>query len=91
MLTRPVTITGVRRIDSVPVRCVEVDDPSHLYLAGAKSATLSVLGVSLHGELTLLAAGTTAKGAHCVTGDRLNQIWVCDPDHGQLFLFKDEF
>ncbi|MHA3024820.1 replicative DNA helicase [Mycobacterium sp. BMJ-28] len=34
VLTRPVTITGVRRIDSVPVRCVEVDDPSHLYLAG---------------------------------------------------------
>ncbi len=27
-------ITGVRRIRSVPVRCVEVDNPAHLYLAG---------------------------------------------------------
>ncbi|WP_310707799.1 replicative DNA helicase [Nonomuraea sp. 3-1Str] len=26
-------ITAVRRIDSVPVRCVEVDNPDHLYLA----------------------------------------------------------
>ncbi len=34
VLTRPVTITDVRRVDSVPVRCVEVDNPAHLYLAG---------------------------------------------------------
>ncbi|CAM2846216.1 replicative DNA helicase [Prescottella defluvii] len=27
-------IVDVRRIDSVPVRCVEVDNPDHLYLAG---------------------------------------------------------
>ncbi|RJO77266.1 replicative DNA helicase [Nocardia panacis] len=27
-------IVEVRRIDSVPVRCVEVDNPDHLYLAG---------------------------------------------------------
>ncbi|HLS73475.1 MAG TPA: replicative DNA helicase [Actinomycetaceae bacterium] len=26
-------ITSVRRVDSVPVRCVEIDHPSHLYLA----------------------------------------------------------
>src|SRR5690606_11599807 len=26
-------ITGVRRIDPVPVRCVEIDHPEHLYLA----------------------------------------------------------
>ncbi|MBN9635557.1 MAG: AAA family ATPase, partial [Actinobacteria bacterium] len=34
VLTRPVAITDVRRVDSVPVRCVEVDNPAHLYLAG---------------------------------------------------------
>ncbi|MFD4367028.1 replicative DNA helicase [Rhodococcus sp. NPDC058521] len=28
-------IVDVRKIDSVPVRCVEVDNPAHLYLAGA--------------------------------------------------------
>ncbi|MGH3480919.1 MAG: replicative DNA helicase [Nocardioidaceae bacterium] len=27
-------ITDVRRVDSVPVRCVQVDNPDHLYLAG---------------------------------------------------------
>lgn len=34
VLTKPVTITDVRRVQSVPVRCVEVDNPAHLYLAG---------------------------------------------------------
>jgi len=34
VLTRPVTITDVRRVESVPVRCVEVDNIAHLYLAG---------------------------------------------------------
>ncbi|NLE78315.1 MAG: replicative DNA helicase [Rhodococcus sp.] len=28
-------IVDVRKVDSVPVRCVEVDNPAHLYLAGA--------------------------------------------------------
>jgi len=28
-------VTSVRRIESVPVRCVQVDHPHHLYLAGA--------------------------------------------------------
>ncbi|WP_194923083.1 replicative DNA helicase [Catenulispora pinisilvae] len=32
--TRQRYITAVRRIDSVPVRCVEVDNDDHLYLAG---------------------------------------------------------
>ncbi|MEZ0053765.1 replicative DNA helicase [Mycobacterium sp. MAA66] len=34
VLTRPVAIVDVRRVDSVPVRCVQVDNRSHLYLAG---------------------------------------------------------
>ena len=34
VLTRPVAIADVRRVDSVPVRCVEVDNKAHLYLAG---------------------------------------------------------
>ncbi len=27
-------VTGIRAVQSVPVRCIEVDSPSHLYLAG---------------------------------------------------------
>ncbi|WP_280826728.1 replicative DNA helicase [Mycobacterium sp. OTB74] len=34
VLTRPVAIVDVRRVESVPVRCVEVDNLAHLYLAG---------------------------------------------------------
>lgn len=34
LLTAAAQIAAVRRLPSVPVRCVEVDNPAHLYLAG---------------------------------------------------------
>ncbi|WP_396934142.1 DnaB-like helicase N-terminal domain-containing protein, partial [Mycolicibacterium sp.] len=34
LLTAVTQVAAVRRIPSVPVRCVEVDNPAHLYLAG---------------------------------------------------------
>lgn len=42
-------ITDVRRIESVPVRCVEVDNPAHLYLAGRSMIPThnSTLGVDI--------------------------------------------
>ncbi|MGW3549191.1 replicative DNA helicase [Janibacter hoylei] len=45
----PRVITDVRRIDSVPVRCVEVDNPSRLYLAGRSMIPThnSTLGVDI--------------------------------------------
>jgi DNA-binding beta-propeller fold protein YncE len=62
---------------------------SHLYITGSKSATLSVLGVSSTGELSLLGIGQAAKRSHCVVGDDNNNIWVCDPINGQLLRYKD--
>jgi replicative DNA helicase len=42
-------ITGVSRVESVPVRCVQVDNPSHLYLAGASMVPThnSTLGLDI--------------------------------------------
>ncbi len=34
LLSRPVYVAWVRRVSTVPVRCVQVDNESHLYLAG---------------------------------------------------------
>jgi hypothetical protein len=64
---------------------------SHLYITGSKSATLSVLGVSPQGKLSLLGTGPAAERSHCVAGDDQNNIWVCDPNHGQLLRYKDTF
>nr|WP_221935566.1 replicative DNA helicase [Janibacter cremeus] len=43
------TITDIRRIESVPVRCVEVDNSQHLYLAGRSMIPThnSTLGVDI--------------------------------------------
>jgi DNA-binding beta-propeller fold protein YncE len=64
---------------------------SHLYLSGAKSATLSVIAVSDQGQLSLLGEGDAVAGAHCATGDDQGNVWVCDPQHGRLLLYKDSF
>jgi replicative DNA helicase len=42
-------VTGVRRVDSVPVRCVQVDNDEHLYLAGQSMIPThnSTLGLDL--------------------------------------------
>ncbi|MCB7135794.1 replicative DNA helicase [Cellulosimicrobium marinum] len=42
-------VVDVRRVASVPVRCVEVDHPSHLYLAGTAMVPThnSVLGINV--------------------------------------------
>ena len=64
---------------------------NHMYITGSKTATLSVLGVSPKGELTLLGTGQAAIRSHCVTGDDQNNIWVCDPKKGQLLRYKDSF
>jgi len=61
----------------------------HLYLPGAKSETLAILGVSKAGKLSLLATVKTAPEAHCVVADDHHQAWVCDPGHGRLLLVDD--
>ena len=61
----------------------------HLYLPGAESATMAILGVSDAGELKLLRTVKTARGAHCAAADGSGGAWVCDPDHGRLLFIKD--
>ncbi len=62
---------------------------SHLYFTSSKNGTLSVLEVSVRGDLSLLAKTQADKRAHCVVSDDQNNIWVCDPPRGQLLRYKD--
>lgn len=64
---------------------------SHLYIPAADAATLSILGVSGTGKLSMLGKFKTAAHATCAAADDQDNIWVCDPDHGRLLLFKDPF
>lgn len=84
LLATAATGTGVDVIAYSPARM-------HLYVPGATSATLTVIGVSPAGELTNLAVLPTAKGAHCVTADDRDGIWVCRPEQGDLLFFSDDF
>ena len=62
---------------------------SHVYLTSSKNATLSILGVSAKGELSLLGKTQADIKSHCVVSDDQDNIWVCDPPRGQLLRYKD--
>jgi len=62
---------------------------SHVYFTSGKNATLSVIGVSAQGKLSLLGQASADKRSHCVVGDDQKNIWVCDPLKGQLLRYKD--
>jgi DNA-binding beta-propeller fold protein YncE len=63
---------------------------SHLYVPGAKSATLAVLGVSREGQLSMLGTLPTVAGAHCVAAAK-GSVFVCDTKKGRLLVFRDGY
>jgi len=62
---------------------------SHLYVPGAESANLTVVGVGARGKLDLLGTVPTAPDAHCVAADDDGAAYVCDPGKGRLLFFRD--
>lgn len=61
----------------------------HLYVPGARSATLTIFDVSDAGVLKPLAVYKTAKHAHCVTDDNAGHVFVCDPGAGDILKIND--
>ncbi|HEX7339520.1 MAG TPA: hypothetical protein VF271_06245 [Rhodanobacteraceae bacterium] len=62
----------------------------HLYVPGANSRTLTVFKVSAKGTLASLATYPTAAGAHCVTNDQSNHVFVCEPRTGAILELDDD-
>ncbi len=63
----------------------------HLYLPGQSSGTLAILAVSASGALSTVAVAQAATGAHCATADDRGNVWVCDPERGQVLVYHDAF
>ncbi|MEP7125148.1 MAG: hypothetical protein ABJE95_29730, partial [Byssovorax sp.] len=63
----------------------------HLYLPGATSKTMAILGVSAKGQLSLLGTVPTAPGAHCATTDTRGNVYVCAPESGKILTFHDAY
>lgn len=62
---------------------------AHLYLPGGESATMATIGISSDGKPSVLGTVSTASNSHCVTTDGRDQVYVCDPGHGRILVFKD--
>lgn len=61
----------------------------HLYVPGARAATLTIFDVSASGALEALAVYKTAERAHCVTDDNHGHVFVCDPRGGAILKIDD--
>ena len=62
---------------------------AHVYLPGTNSGTLAVVGISSNGVAKVIKTIGTVVGAHCATVDDRDQVYVCDPAHGKILVFKD--
>lgn len=62
----------------------------HIYAPGSQSATVAVISVSDKGELSLLRTVPGVERGHCVVADSSGNVYVCDPTHAGLLVFKDE-
>ena len=65
---------------------------NHLYVPGAGSADLSILGVSGGGQLSLLDQMKTGPGAHTAAFDpEGHAVYIGLPEHGQVLILEDTF
>lgn len=76
--------SGVDIIDYDPQR-------GHLYFAAGNSATLTILGVSSQGALTVLGTFPATRGTHQATTDGDGRVFVGDPSQGRLLVITDPF
>lgn len=93
-------ITDVRPMPSVPVRCIEVDSPSHMYLAGramvpTHNSTLAA-GIGLYlfdadGEFgaEVYTAATKRDQARIVHGEAVRMVRKSPPLRGRLTIRRD--
>lgn len=61
----------------------------HLYVPGARSATLTIFDAAPSGKLQPLSVYRTAEHAHCVTDDDDGHVFVCDPRAGAILTIDD--
>jgi hypothetical protein len=61
----------------------------HLYMPGESSATVAIVAVAPTGALSTFAVAQAASGSHCAAADDRGNVWVCDPERGQLLLYQD--
>jgi hypothetical protein len=50
---------------------------------------MATIGISADGKASVLGTVATARDSHCVTSDGRNQVYVCDPGHGRILVFRD--
>ena len=61
----------------------------HLYVPGARAATLTIFEVAASGALKPVAEYKTAPHAHCVADDNAGHVFVCDPRAGAILAIDD--
>ena len=79
MLTRVPASAGIDIISYSPKL-------NHLYVPGARGATLTIFDVAASSALKPVAEYKTTQHAHCGGGDNDGHVLVCDPRAGAIWL-----
>lgn len=64
---------------------------AHVYMPGAKSGTMAIVGIDSDGAPKILGTEKTPLGAHCVAADFRQGVYVCDPRGGNLLFYLDQY
>lgn len=88
-LTKPGTIAATAKTGSGVDIIAWNPTLEHLYVPGARSATLTILHLTATDHLERVTTVKTAKGAHCIATDGKSKAYVCDPRHGRILAVTD--
>ena len=78
------SVSGADVLDWSPSR-------RHLYVPGAFSGDVAIVGATRGGQLGLLGITDGALFGHCVTTDDAGHVFACDLRGGRLFVDDDPF
>jgi hypothetical protein len=70
---------------------INTNSPRTTSMVNPTSALGTTPAPDLKTSLLLLGTADTAIKSKCVTADDFNNIWVCDPNKGQVFVIHDTF
>ncbi len=84
-------VVAIFQLQKLPVNPGPTDAPVITPQVNPAAASGAAQSPDFKTSLLLLGTADTDINAKCVTTDQNNNIWVCDPNNGQVFIIHDEF
>lgn len=84
-------VVAIFQLQKLPVNSESTNAPEITPEVNPTAAAGAAPHTDFKTSLRLLGTADTDINSKCVTADEYNNIWVCDPNHGQVFIIHDDF